>query len=246
MIDVNVFDEKECAQGKSGAWNRPPVCGKLKEESHRNIGALSVTTVLIRDAERGNALIDERKRLGLDHHDEVWEGVYVMPSMPSLEHQKLVRKLTSIIGDILDPEELGEVYPGANVSDRRKNWKSNYRVPDVVAVLKGSRAIECETFIFGGPDFVVEVESPGDESEEKIPFYAKIGVRELLLIDRDRRTVRLLRHDGEELVEIPPRVIEGKPWHASNVLPLAFRRVSKGLPRMKVRRTDGERGSWLL
>src|SRR5262249_59323091 len=104
----------------------------------------------------------------------------------------------------------GEVYPGANVSDRRKNWKENYRAPDVVVVLPKSRAVHCGTYLFGGPDFLVEIESPGDDTEEKVPFYGKIGVRELLIVHRDRRTLRLLRHDGRELVLVKPSTLEGK------------------------------------
>jgi hypothetical protein len=51
------------------------------------------TRVLIRDAGLFNRLIQERKQKGIDSHDEVWDGVYVMPSMPTLEHQELVHHL---------------------------------------------------------------------------------------------------------------------------------------------------------
>ncbi len=101
--------------------------------------------------------------------------------------------------------------------------------------------------IQGGPDFLVEIESPGDDTEEKVPFYAKIGVRELLIIHRDKRTPRLLRLEGEELVLVPPSLFEGKNWLVSEVLPLAFRRtVVKGVPRTLVHRTDGEPGLWTV
>src|SRR5438093_2139538 len=165
--------------------------------------------------------------------------MYVMPSMPNLEHQKMVRRLSTILAEVLEPHGLGEVYPGANVSDRRHNWKENYRVPDVIAALKNGRAVACGTHLFGGPDFLIEIESPGDDTEEKVPFYGKIGVRELLIIHRDKRTLRLLRLEGEELVLVKPSPLEGKEWLVSAVLPLAFRRsVSRGKPRTKVRRTD--------
>jgi Uma2 family endonuclease len=206
-----------------------------------------MTRLLVTDSDQANAMIEERKRLGLDHHDEVWEGMYVMPSMPSLDHQKLVRLLATILGTIVDLEQSGEVYPGANVSDRRKDWKENFRVPDVVLVLKKSRAVLCDTVIVGGPDFLVEIESPGDDTEEKVPFYSKIGVRELLIIHRDKRSLRLLCHDGQDLIEVRPTPLEGKDWLVSTVLPLAFRRtVQKGTPRTQVRRTDGQPGEWTV
>ena len=42
-----------------------------------------VTGLLIRDAGLFGQLIEERKRQGIDLHDEVWEGMYVMPTLPS-------------------------------------------------------------------------------------------------------------------------------------------------------------------
>jgi len=206
-----------------------------------------VTRLLIRDAGLVDQLIQERKRKGLDLYDEVWEGMYVMPSMPSLAHQELVHDLDAIFDEVVKRPGLGQVYPGANVSDRGSDWKSNYRVPDVVILLKTSPAISHSTHIQGGPDFLVEIESPGDDTEEKVPFYSKIGVRELLIIHRDKRLLRLLRLEGEELVLVKPSPLEGKEWLVSTVLPLAFRRgMSKGRPRTLVRRSDDKAGRWTV
>src|SRR5437588_6757840 len=177
--------------------------------------------VLVKDIERADELIRERKRFGADRYDEVWNGVYVMPSMPSLEHQELVHDLGTIFDEVVKRPGLGKVYPGVNVSDRGADWKKNYRVPDLVIVLKSSRAISHSTHVQGAADFLVEIESPGDDSEEKVPFYASLGVRELLLLHRDRRTLRLLRHEGQDLVLVKPAPFEGKPWLGSPVLPLA-------------------------
>src|SRR5262249_15346911 len=126
-------------------------------------------------------------------------------------------------------------------------WKESYRAPDIIAALKNGRAVACGTHLFGGPDFLIEVESPGDDTEEKVPFYAKIGVRELLIIHRDKRTLRLLRHDGQDLVLVRPSALEGKEWLASARLPLDLRpTVSNRVPRTQVRRTDGKPGRWTV
>ncbi len=205
------------------------------------------TGLLIRDAGLAELLIEERKRKGLDLYDEVWEGIYVMPSMPNNAHQKLLDDLGDILTEVVKREKRGEKHPGANVSDRRKGWEHNYRIPDLLVVLNNSRAVDCGTHFFGGPDFLVEIESPGDDTEEKVPFYGKIGVRELLILHRDRRAARLLRLEGEELVLVKPTELEGKDWLVSAVLPLAFRRtVVKGAPRTQVRRTDGNPGLWTV
>jgi Uma2 family endonuclease len=203
--------------------------------------------VLVKDADEADELIRERKRRGADRYDEVWDGVYVMPSMPNMEHQELVSDLDAILVEVVKRAGLGKVYPGANVSDRASDWKINYRVPDLVVVLKAGRAVTHSAHLQGGPDFLVEVESPGDDSEEKVPFYGQLGVRELLLIHRDKRTLRLLRLEGQELVLVPPTLLEGKRWLVSAVLPLAFRRTTQGgKPATEVRRTDGTPGLWAV
>jgi Uma2 family endonuclease len=203
--------------------------------------------VLVKDVERADELIRERKRIGADRYDEVWDGVYVMLSMPSLEHQELVSDLNTIFAAVVKQPGLGKVYPGVNVSDRGADWKSNYRVPDLAAVLNTCRAVRHRTHIQGGPDFLVEIESPGDDSEEKVPFYGQLGVRELLLIHRDKRTLRLLRLQGQELVLVAAAPLEGKRWLVSAVLPLAFRRKAQGGKHLtEVRRTDGQPGQWAV
>ncbi len=40
---------------------------------------------------------------------------------------------------------------------------------------------------------VVEIRSPGDETDTKSPFYARFGVEELLIVERDSASVTLLR-----------------------------------------------------
>jgi Uma2 family endonuclease len=206
-----------------------------------------VTGLLIRDAGLFDQLIQDRKQQGLDLYDEVWEGMYVMPSMPNNAHQLLVGDLDEIFREVAKKPGLGHSYPGANVSDRRKGWEYNYRIPDLLVVLNDSRAVDCETHFCGGPDFLVEIQSPGDDTEEKVPVYGQIGVRELLIIHRDKRTLRLLRLEGEEVVLVEPTLLDGKEWLVSVVLSLAFRRtVSKGTPRTEVRRTDGKQGLWTV
>ncbi len=206
-----------------------------------------VARLLIRDVGLAEHLIQERKRKGLDRYDEVWEGVYVIPPMPANAQQLLLDDLSDIFREVVKKAGLGQTYPGANVSDRRKGWEHNYRVPDLLVVLKNSRAIDCDTHFCGGPDFLVEIQSPGDDTEEKVPLYAKIGVRELLILHRDTRAPRLLQLEASELVLAQPSLLEGKERLVSAVLPLAFRRTtSKGTPRTQVRRTDGERGVWTV
>jgi Uma2 family endonuclease len=133
------------------------------------------------------------------------------------------------------------------VSDRRSGWDRNFRGPDIVVVLNNGLAIDCKTHWFGGPDFLVEVQSPGDQTDAKITFYSKLKVRELLIIQRDTRQLRLYRHNGQQLALVEPSEFQGGRWLRSEVLPLAFRRKAlKGGPRTEVQRTDGQPGNWTV
>jgi Uma2 family endonuclease len=198
---------------------------------------------LIQDAELSQKLIAERKRTGLDRWDEVWEGVYVMNPLANDEHQEFVSHLTYVLETVVWEAKLGKVRPGVNVSDREKDWERNYRCPHVVVFLNETKAINHGTYWLGGPDFAVEIASPGDRSREKLDFYAKVCTRELLLLDRNPWSLELYRHDGGRLVnvgtstpgqpsrltsEVQPDRLTGEvqpDWLTSKVVPLTFRLV---------------------
>jgi Uma2 family endonuclease len=203
--------------------------------------------VRILDPEMCRDLVQRRQERGIDRHDEVWDGVYVVPPLASNPHQLLVGLMCAILHDVIGAPGKGQVLPGANVSDRREGWEHNYRDPDVVVTLEGGRAVDCTTHYWGGPDFLIEIQSPGDDTDEKIPFYSALEVRELLIIHRDTRELRLYRHDGEQLAPVEPSEFQGKKWLVSEVLPLAFRRkAQRGGPRTEVRRTDRKPGHWTV
>jgi Uma2 family endonuclease len=191
-------------------------------------------------------LIAERQAAGIDHHDEVWEGVYVVSPIANNDHQWLVGQLTMILQTAIGTRAGGTAYPGVNVSDQEEDWRQNYRVPDVAVFLKGNRAQDRGTHWFGGPDFAVEIVSPGDKSHEKLPFYAAVGVRELLIVDRAPWSLELYRLESTQLVSVGRSTIEQPSTVDSQVFSLRFRLVP-GTPRPQIEIThrDG-RQQWLL
>lgn len=203
--------------------------------------------LLILDQDLIREIIQERHEQGIDGFDEVWEGVYIVPPLATNAHQQLATGLASIAFNVITLEGRGKVYGGANISDRRFGWKRKFRAPDVVVALTGGRAIDCDTHWMGGPDFLVEVLTPGDQTEEKIPFYGQIGVRELLIVHRDTRELRLYRHNGNELVQVKPSDFQGGKWLVSKIVPLAFRRkVLRSGPLTEVQRTYDIAGNWTV
>ena len=189
----------------------------------------------------------DRQQRKCDAHDEVWEGVYVVPPLANNPHQRLVGALGNVLFQVVTLEEKGDVLPGANVSDRDEGWEYSFRDPDIVVVLKGGRAVDCTTHWMGGPDFLTEIETRKGEAAAKLPFYERIIVREVLVVERNSRQLRLYRHDGRRLTVVSPQRFEGGKWYASEVVPLAFRR--RGLRSgavIEIRRTDGQPGHWMI
>lgn len=154
---------------------------------------------IIRDPDMSEQLIAERQSKGLDKYDEVWEGVYIMSPLPNDEHQELVGCLTTILSDSIQFAGLGKVRPGVNLAADPNDWKYDFRAPDVVVFLNNTKAELHDSFWSGAADFVVEIASPYDETWQKIPFYEKLGVRELLIVDRKPWKLELYRHDMRKL-----------------------------------------------
>ena len=147
-------------------------------------------------------LIAERRRTGADRYDEVWDGEYVMSPLANNEHQLLASRLAAIFHEVLGSRDEVWSLAGANVSDRPVEWTKNFRCPDVVVVLPGSKAEDRGTHWYGGPDLVVEIASEGDASYEKFDFYGSIAVREAIIVDRDPWSLEIyqLDHSGSMIL----------------------------------------------
>ena len=201
---------------------------------------------VVMDARFAEELRQQRADSGSDRWDEVWEGTYMMAPLPNIEHQEFVTRLGVIFQETVGWDSGDIVLPGTNVSDREKGWKFNYRCPDVVVYLTGTRAKNCGTHWCGGPDFAVEIISPDDMVRDKLPFYGKVAMRELLIVDRDPWSLELMRLSGRKLKSIG--VSSGKRGRLlqSSVLPLRFRLLGgKRRPTIEaVRSTDGK--TWLV
>jgi Uma2 family endonuclease len=134
------------------------------------------------------ALIELRRRLGLDRRDEVWEGVLHLNPPPSRKHEQIASQLHRLLGPYADAaglELLGTV--GIGVVD-------DNRVPDLVLQLpEDARPQWQETAAIA-----VEIRSPGDESLKKFGFYAAHKIDEVVIIDPETRSVEWLGLAGDD------------------------------------------------
>lgn len=138
-----------------------------------------------------------RRRTGNDKYDEMWEGIPHMTPASRRSHQDFLYNMGTWVRTYWTRRRGGRVHQDVNVASRG-GWPSNYRVPDLVLLSSDCPAIDHDIYIEGPPTVVVEIRSPGDETMEKLPFYAEIGVPEVWLIDRDtRRPEVLVLNEGQ-------------------------------------------------
>jgi Uma2 family endonuclease len=124
------------------------------------------------------ALLERRRRWGADRHDEVWEGVLHVIPAPGQAHWMLDQQLAVLLDA---PARAAGLIAGGefNLGDR-----DDYRVPDRGLHRPETAGDWCRTAAL-----VVEIVSPGDETWEKLSFYAAHEVDELLIVDPQKRSV---------------------------------------------------------
>ena len=197
--------------------------------------------MLVYDPYVEDQLRAEREASGADRFDEVWEGIYVMTPLPNDEHQELATNLGAALRLGLGFDSPHKVYVGVNVSDRETGWQHNYRGPDVAVYLSSNEAKDCGTHWHGGPDFGIEIVSPGDRSRAKLPFYAAVNTRELLIVDRDPWRLELYRLGGTELTLVGTSTLSEGNTLSSSAIPFRFRLVAANpRPRIEVTAYGGQ------
>jgi Uma2 family endonuclease len=124
-------------------------------------------------------LLERRRKLGQDLLDEVWEGIYHMNPAPAGGHAQIVQQLAVLLDA---PARVAGLVPTLSIFNLGE--PDNYRVPD-----GGLHRERSNRVYYGTAALVVEVVSPGDETWDKLDFYAAHNVDELLIVDPAKRSV---------------------------------------------------------
>lgn len=133
------------------------------------------------------SILEQRRLAGHDRYDEMWSGTLYMMPIPGAVHSMVMSEMFRVLDAIAARVGLVAfmrlaVMPAACPDD------DDYRVPDLVVVERralSTRGVE------GNAVLAVEVLSPGDESRKKLPFYARVGVCEVWLVDPAARAVEI-------------------------------------------------------
>ncbi len=137
---------------------------------------------------------EEYYRLDDDRRYELYNGelIPINPPSPGASHQREARKLLVFLNEFVEGRKLGEVFaaPFDVILDSK-----NTAQPDLIFIAKASAGIVQERGVFGAPDLVVEILSPGSirrDRYEKQALYARFGVKEYWILDRANQSLEVL------------------------------------------------------
>ena len=202
--------------------------------------------MMVLDPDVEKQVLAERSGMDGSQYDEVWDGVYVVMPLSDDEHQGLVTEFGFVLTKVVGRPGLGEVFPGVNLSELAEGWEKNYCEPDVAVFLKNGRAIDRDTHWQGAADFLVEIINPGERIDWKIPRYARMGVVELLVIDRDPWSLELYRQENGQLTKVGQSTPAAADVLESQTVGLPFH-LLPGEPRPQIQATHSASGrEWLF
>ena len=137
------------------------------------------------------AVLERRRKTGADRHDEVWEGVLHMAPAARSSHGDVQAQVLVLLNG---PARRAGLVP---ILEFNLGGPNDFRVPD-----GGLRRERGDATYLPTATLVVEIVSPGDETWEKLPFYAKCQVQEVWLVEPKTRLVEVyvLRDSSYELV----------------------------------------------
>jgi Uma2 family endonuclease len=133
--------------------------------------------------------LEERRRSGAHRFDEMWDGVLHIPPARTTSQQALKCDLAIYLHAHWAKPRGCRVNQEVNLTtpEDEAQWTLNYRIPDLVLLDSARFGIDKDEYMVGAPLVVVEICSPGDETYDKFPFYAGLGVPEVWVVHRDIR-----------------------------------------------------------
>ncbi|WP_248929689.1 Uma2 family endonuclease [Paenibacillus hamazuiensis] len=148
--------------------------------------------------------------LETDEIFEVWDGEVVMMTPGSPEHESLGMNLGRIVSNFVYDRKLGKTY-GSNAAVYLHADLSNkdFVMPDITFIRQKNLHIVVPTKgIYGAPDLVVEIVSPGKKNVErdlvkKYNLYEQYGVPEYWIVHPYNETIDIysLKNGRYERVE---------------------------------------------
>ena len=177
--------------------------------------------------------VKERFNTELAQWDELWDGVLHMPPMPNRVHQDFEMDFGNILKWKWGRPKGNRVHHQVNLTtpDDEERWTKNYRIPDLVLLTPDRFHIDKCDYMAGAPLVCVEIFSPGDESYEKLPFYASLGVPEVWIVHRDTKAPTIFVLAAGSYSKIEP---EAEGWFVSPATGIGLRRTESNTLKIRI------------
>lgn len=157
--------------------------------------------------EKDRYTYDDYRQLPEGAPYELLGGHLVIAPAPSLRHQRVLRRLVSLLDGFVTEREAGEVFfapVDVHLSDE------DVVQPDLVVVTPGRAGIVSKNEIGTAPDLVCEVLSASTAHRDLTPkkrLYEEHNVSEYWIVDPDQQVVEVFRNTEDGFVQ-HDRVVE--------------------------------------
>lgn len=141
--------------------------------------------------------LEQYEALPENKRAEVFDGVIHDMASPSRIHQALLLELSSLLNSYVKSQKgTWSVFP-APFDVKLSDHPLTIVQPDIMIVCDKNKLDEnrCN----GAPDFIIEIVSPGNPSDDyirKAYYYKNYGVREYWIVDPRRKTITVNYFEG--------------------------------------------------
>lgn len=141
--------------------------------------------------------LEQYEALPENKRAEVFDGVIYDMASPSRIHQALLLELSSLLNSYVKSQKgTCSVFP-APFDVKLSDHPLTIVQPDIMIVCDKNKLDEnrCN----GAPDFIIEIVSPGNPSDDyirKAYYYKNYGVREYWIVDPRRKTITVNYFEG--------------------------------------------------
>jgi Uma2 family endonuclease len=132
------------------------------------------------------------------HRHELIKGELLTMSPPGKEHGLVSINLSTLLHNHVKVNNLGVLY--AETGFRLESNPDTVLAPDIAFITRDRVGTRSQFYHSGPPDLAVEVISPSDsvpKVERKTALWLQFGTRSVWLVNPRKRTVEVVRADGE-------------------------------------------------